>query len=238
MSTIKHMRDKLSTGNESMDKLLDGGVEAGALTNFCGTPGTGKTNVCMLIAIEAIKQGKKVIFIDTEGGFSLERFEQLTSAKSNFLSRIIFMAPKTFREQEEIVKSLDGLCSDGSIGLVILDSAVALYRLEYAETDDVLSANKQLGVQLALLSNLARERKIPVLITSHVFRRFETEKTDIIGGDAIKYWCKTIVFIEKTNELSRRRAVLLKHRSLEEGREVEFYLTQTGIEAADKFKIF
>lgn len=232
------MRDKLSTGNESIDKLLGGGVEIGTLTNFCGTPGTGKTNVCMLAAIEAIKKNEKVVFIDTEGGFSLERFKQLTHSNGNLLARIIFMEPKTFREQEEIIKKLDGLCKDDSIGLVILDSAVALYRLEYAETDDVLAANKQLGIQLALLSNLARERKIPVLITSHVFRKFETEKTEIIGGDAIKYWCKTIVFIEKTNELSRRRAILLKHRALEEGREVEFYLTGTGIESAEKFKVF
>ncbi len=232
------MRDKLSTGNESIDKFLGGGVETGTLTNFCGTPGTGKTNVCMLAAIEAAKQNKKVVFIDTEGGFSLERFKQLAHSNSNLLGRIIFMEPKTFKEQEAIIKNLGEVCKDNSIGLVILDSAVALYRLEYAETDDVLAANKHLGVQLALLSNLARERKIPVLITSHVFKKFETEKTEIIGGDAIKYWCKTIVFIEKTNELSRRRAILLKHRSLEEGREVEFYLTGTGIEAAEKFKLF
>ncbi len=62
---------RLSIGSKTLDELLGGGVEAGAVTNICGEPGTGKTNICMLAALSCISQEKKVIFIDTEGGFSI-----------------------------------------------------------------------------------------------------------------------------------------------------------------------
>src|SRR3989338_4101287 len=176
--------------SKPLDNLLLGGVEAGALTNFCGPPGSGKTNICMLAAISAVESGKKVIYIDTEGGFSFERFSQLAGENTDkILSEIMFLEPKNFKEQEEVIRKCKSLVLKGDFGLVVLDSSVALYRLEYAETDDVMKANKTLGIHLSMLSAIARDFKIPVIITTHVYKKNDSETLDVIGGDAIKYWC-------------------------------------------------
>ncbi|MFH0889819.1 MAG: DNA repair and recombination protein RadB [Candidatus Aenigmatarchaeota archaeon] len=218
-----------------LDNLLSGGIEAGALTNFCGPPGSGKTNVCMLAVVSAVESGKKVIYIDTEGGFSFERFKQLAGDKTdNILDKIIFLEPKSLKEQEEMIRKCRNIASKEDIGLVVLDSSVALYRLEYAETDDVMKANKQLGIHLSMLSGMARDLKIPVVITTHVFKKNDSEILDVIGGDAIKYWCKSIILIDKTRETSVRSATIVKHRSITEGKSVNFLLTETGIEAVEK----
>jgi DNA repair protein RadB len=212
---------------------LIGGIEKGAVTNFYGQPGVGKTNICILAALECIKKGGKVVFIDTEGGLSPERVIQI-SGDEDSLDKIIVIEPKTFEEQSVAVKNLE----NQSFDLLVLDSAVALYRLRCAEPErEALEANKELSVQLSVLSNIARRKNIPVIITAHTFKNWDTGENQIIGGDAIKYWSKSIVFVEHTGRMSERKATIVKHRSIPEGKFVKFELVGDGIKPAG-FRIF
>ncbi|MBI3412938.1 MAG: DNA repair and recombination protein RadB [Candidatus Aenigmarchaeota archaeon] len=226
--------------SKPLDSLLSGGIEAGAMTNFCGPPGTGKTNICMLAVINAVLSGKKAVYIDTEGGFSFERFSQLAGEKTDqVLNEIMFLEPRNFKEQEDAIRRCKSIVSRDETGLVVLDSSVALYRLEYAETDDVMKANKTLGIHLSMLSAIARDFKIPVIITTHVFKKNDSELLDVIGGDAMKYWCKSIILIEKSGNMGERAATIVKHRSIPEGKSVNFLMTDNGIEPVEKkFGIF
>jgi len=212
---------------------LTGGVEKGAITNFYGPPGAGKTNLCILAALECAKRGGRVIYIDTEGGLSIERIMQISEDR-NVLEHIILIEPKTFEEQAVAIKNLEG----EKFEMVVLDSSVALYRLKCADAcNETIEANKELSVQLSVLSNIARKRNIPVIITAHTFRNWDTGEDQIIGGDAIKYWSKSIIFIEKTGRMSERKATIVKHRSIPEGKFVKFELVEDGIKPAG-FRIF
>ena len=212
---------------------LTGGIEKGALTNFYGPPGTGKTNICILAALECIRKGGRVVYIDTEGGLSPERILQI-SGDDETLEKIIVIEPKTFEEQAVAVKNIESQEFD----MLILDSAVALYRLKCADQDrETLETNKDLSVQLSVLSNIARRKKIPVIITAHTFRNWDTGENQIIGGDAIRYWSKAIIFIEQTGKMSERKATIIKHRSMPEGKSVKFEIVADGIKPSG-FKIF
>ncbi len=237
-------RDMISMMAEKAGKLclpepfqsLTGGIERGAVTNFYGQPGVGKTNVCILAALECARNGGRVVYIDTEGGLSSERAMQICGDES-LLERIMIIEPKTFEEQGVAVRNVEGQDFD----MLVLDSAVALYRLRCAdpgnERCDTLEANKELSVQLSVLSNIARKRSIPVIITAHTFRNWDTGENQIIGGDAIRYWSKSIVFIEHTGRMSERKATIMKHRSVPEGKSVKFELVGDGIRPAG-FRIF
>ena len=72
------MSDRVSTGSALIDDILEGGLEKEVTTTIYGPSGSGKTNVAILAALESAEKGK-VIFIDTEGGFSIERAKQLFS---------------------------------------------------------------------------------------------------------------------------------------------------------------
>lgn len=213
-------------------KTLMGAIESGAVTNFYGAPGTGKTNLCLLAAIEIAKHGK-VIFIDTEGGFSVERLKQLTDRYEEVLKKIELLEPKTFQEQGKMIREL------GKADLIIVDSTSSLYRLDYAEEGDsaVLKANRELSKQLSILSNIAREKSIPVIVTAHTFKSWKTEENDMVGGELIKYWSKAIIFLEKTGKTGERQATLVKHRSRPEGETVKFVIVEKGIEPS-RFKLF
>jgi len=219
---------------QPLQELL-GGVEHRALTNFFGAPGTGKTNICLLLALDVAKSGGRVVYIDTEGGFSAERLEQLSPEAGELMKNIELIEPKDFREQGETISGLHKKQAD----LVILDSAAALYRLEYADPDkEALEPNRQLGKQMSVLSNLARERGIPIIVTSHTYKNWDTDKNEIVGGDSIKYWAKAVVFLERTGKMSERTATIVKHRSTPEGKAVRFVITQDGIKPASGFRLF
>jgi DNA repair protein RadB len=212
---------------------LAGGVEKGAITNFYGPPGVGKTNLCILATLECIREGGRVVYIDTEGGLSPERVMQISMEKEVF-EKLILIEPKTFEEQGVVIKNLE----NQDFQMLILDSSVALYRLKCADpAKEPLEANKELSVQLSVLSNLARIKKIPVIITAHTFKNWDTGENQIIGGDSIKYWSKSIIFIEHTGKMGERKATITKHRSLPEGKYVKFDIVEEGIKPSG-FRIF
>ncbi|RLJ08808.1 MAG: DNA repair and recombination protein RadB [Candidatus Aenigmatarchaeota archaeon] len=220
-----------------LPKPLDelGRIEGGAITNFYGAAGTGKTNLCLLACLECIRKGGKPVFIDTEGGFSLERVKQLVPNYKETLDKITLLEPKSFEEQGKIIRSLQ----EKEFDMIVLDSAVALYRLEYADPmKEAIEPNRELSKQLSVLSNTAREKKMPVIITSHVFRSWETQKNEIVGGDSVRYWSKVIVFLERTGRTSERKATIIKHRWVPEGKSVKFVIVQEGIKPASGFKLF
>jgi DNA repair protein RadB len=223
---------------------LTRGLEPRALISLYGPPGSGKTNLCLLAAVDCARKGGRVVFVDTEGGFSHERLRQITSNHRDIMERIILSEPRNLSEQGRVISGLEGHEAD----LFIVDSMVALYRLEYAERDGVkvrpdgpsravLEANRELSRQLASLSTLARDKAVPVLVTAHTFRSWDTGLNEIVGGDAIRYWSKVIVYLEKTGRMSERKATLIKHSHVPEWGSVKFSIVNEGIKPAG-FKIF
>ena len=212
------------------------GLEKKAVTNFYGCPGSGKTNICLISAIEVVKNGGQVVYIDTEGSFSLDRFRQLSGRNDKYLEKIKLLEPKNFQEQGKLISETENIEAD----LIILDSAVSLYRLESSSdqlNSEKMEANRELSKQLSILSNIARDRKIPVLITAHTFKNWDNGENEIIGGDSMKYWSKCMVLLERTTKTGERKATVTKHRSVEEGKSTKFQIVEDGIKPS-KFSIF
>ncbi|MEK6901759.1 MAG: ATPase domain-containing protein, partial [Nanoarchaeota archaeon] len=89
---------KISTGVPFMDTFLEGGYDNDIITTIYGPSGSGKTNLCLLAAVHIAAQGKKVIFIDTEGGIAVERIKQICPLYEEVLERMIFLQPVNFEE--------------------------------------------------------------------------------------------------------------------------------------------
>lgn len=235
--------EKISTGNAELDEFLDGGYEKDVITTFYGPAGTGKTNLCMLAAVNVAKSGKKVIFLDTEGGFSVDRLNQLTNEA--VLKNILLLKATSFAEQQELFNRLLDEVKEG-LGLIIVDSMVMLYRLELGLAREsgnerrIIGINRSMSRQLRILSEISRKKNIPVLITDQVYSDFKKNDEDgqrrvhMVGGDLLKYWSKCIIELRKARD--RRKAILRKHRSLPE-KEFIFYITQRGIEKSG-FRLF
>ena len=236
--------NKIPTGSKVLDIMLDGGYENDVITTIYGPAGSGKTVLCLLCAINVARSGKKVVYVDSEGGFSLERLKQIASHISQdyekILDKIIFLKPTSFAEQKKSFEKLKDIVND-KIGLIIVDTIAMLYRLELGKNENIQDVNRELGRQISYLTEIARKKNIPILITNQVYTDFDDKnKVNIVGGDILKYGSKCLIELQITPN-SNRRAILRKHRSLQEEKEILFKIVEGGIIGTTEsrgFKLF
>jgi len=221
------MQERVATGSEILDELLEGGYEKDAITTIYGPAGAGKTTMALLAAIETAKRGKKTIFVDTEGGFSITRLKQLTENYKKAFNSIIFLNPTTFEQQHNSIDKLRKLVNS-KIGLVVIDTISMLYRLERSVGDESSHEfNRKLGVEIEALTEIARKKKIPVVVTNQVYTNFENNKISVVGGDIIKYGSKCLVELQQLHR-NKRRIIIRKHRSIAGEKEAYFEIVREG----------
>ncbi len=234
--------EKISAGSFDLNKWLFGGYEKDIITMIAGNAGSGKTNFCVLAACSQVKKGNKVIFMDTEGGFSIDRVKQIVGEDyEKYLENILLLNPTSFEEQKKAFEKLLKELKTGKVGLIVVDGMSMLYRLDLGdavktgEDENIREVNREAAKQMKLLAEIARKQNIPILITGQVYTEFlsedelrkGTEKTtNIVGGDLFKYWSKCIIELKNNN--GKRKAVLLKHRSMPI-KEITFEIKDKGI---------
>lgn len=210
--------------------MLGGGVETGIVTQLYGGSGSGKTNICIQLAVECVKSGKKVIFIDTEG-FSGDRFKQIAGEEAKKIAgEIIIYEPASFEQQYSAITDIEKLMNE-KIGLIILDSAALFYRLGLQDdsNEENVAIRRELVNQIGILHGMARKYGVSVVITNQVYKDIATGELCPVGGNAFEHLSKTIILLDKTGT-SKRKATLRKHRSKCEGVFCEFRLTDKGAE--------
>src|SRR3989344_4098444 len=158
------------------------------ITMIYGEPATGKTTIALMSAVNYCKN-KKVVFIDTEKSFNLERFKQL-GGNVQELDNVFVIRPVSFSDQLEKIESLNKI---KNIGLIVVDSLGMKYRKEVRE--NYKEANDILHKQMKILNDFSKS--IPVILTNQVSFKIESNKNDILGGDKLKNWCKKLIRLEK-----------------------------------------
>ncbi len=220
--------ERLELGCKNLDDLLGGGVEKGVITNFYGEAGSGKSNIALMATVRVAEKNKKVIFIDTEGSYSVERIAQISRNFEKVNKNTIILEPKDFEEQQKIIESLNKKV-DKETGLIVLDSLVALYRIALT-SDKYEDVNRKLAAQLSELSKIARQYNIPIIITTQVYSDINGGGIEIVSKDVAKYWSKCLVLLEKEKK-NLRKAKITKHRSRPEGLETYFLITEKGLDS-------
>ncbi len=227
MNDRMNMLERLPSGCQSLDLLLGGGFESGVITQIYGESGTGKSNIVLQLAVQAVARGFRVIFIDTEG-FSAERFKQIAGpGAEEMATKIMIFEPMSLEQQAIAIREASKIAGR-DLGLIVLDSATSLYRV-LLEADDNRQVRRTLTVQLSECQEIARRHRIPVVITNQVYTDIENNAMRPIGGNITGAYVQSDrLFGEEGRRL--RSARLMKHRSLPEGGLAEFRLTARGVE--------
>ena len=199
-------------------------METDCVTLLYGEAGTGKTNLCLVLARNVVLQGKKVIFIDTEG-VSMERLRQISGDDFEEIVRSLLVSEvHSFQEQERMVEKAIKLAeANQDIGLIVVDSISMFYRMSSRG-----DSRKTMTQQSTGLLGVARQRKIPVIITSQVFTDIDKGTYEALGGHVLHHCAKSIVRLDRVG-VGKRRAVVMKHRHVAEGTAAEFRIVQDGI---------
>ncbi|MBU2634338.1 MAG: bifunctional adenosylcobinamide kinase/adenosylcobinamide-phosphate guanylyltransferase [Nanoarchaeota archaeon] len=191
-----------------MDLNLEKGINL-----VYGESATGKTTLAMELALKEAKDNK-VIFIDTERSFSIERVKQLDKDYDKKLKNICVFRVNDFEEQCRCFKKLLNI---KNTKLIIVDTLGFFYRLELKQ--DPRKINKQIDDQLQILSELSKD--CGILITNQVYKNIDTNKIEVVGGKMIKNWSKSIIRLEK----NPRKLIFEKP----EIKEINFKIVDSGL---------
>jgi len=216
------MDEKIKTNVSSIDALLEGGIEKGIVTEVYGAAGTGKTNFVIQSAAQVLREGDRVVVIDTEG-ISYSRMNQVFGGNyEDFLRNIRVNRPTSFEKQLESVENLAKLLKAKRYGLVAVDSINMYKRLE--------SGNDKPFVRMLIgLQTLAREHNIPVLVTAQVYSGSNDEVLPF-SWKSMEHIVKSIVLLRKTGTIGEREFVIKKHRAIQSEKKCTFLITGKGLE--------
>eukprot|EP00588_Corethron_pennatum_P008493 CAMPEP_0194265714 /NCGR_PEP_ID=MMETSP0169-20130528/860_1 /TAXON_ID=218684 /ORGANISM="Corethron pennatum, Strain L29A3" /LENGTH=345 /DNA_ID=CAMNT_0039006235 /DNA_START=152 /DNA_END=1189 /DNA_ORIENTATION=- len=202
----------LTTGSVELDKLLEGGIETGSLTEIFGEFRTGKTQLCHTLCVTcqmAVTDGGaegKAVYVDTEGTFRPKRLQQIAERFGMdpvmTLENVAYARAHNSEHQMELLKMAAAIMSQDRYALIVVDSATALYRTDFTGRGELSERQMQMGQFLRQLTRLAEEFGVAVLLTNQVVASpdamsFAKDSTKPIGGNIMAHASTTRLRLRK-----------------------------------------
>ncbi|CEL93147.1 unnamed protein product [Vitrella brassicaformis CCMP3155] len=169
---------KMTTGSNNLDKLLGGGIESMCITELFGENRTGKTQVCHTLCVTAqlpqnMKGGNgKVCYVDTEGTFRPEKIikiaERFGLEGDAVLDNILYARAYTHEQQMELLKAAAQKMVEEPFALLVVDSIMALFRVDFSGRGELSERQQLLGKMLSRIIKLCDAFNIACVMTNHV----------------------------------------------------------------------
>lgn len=164
----------ISTGLKKIDDFLSGGIPNGVIVDIFGGNGTGKTQLLLQLSINSIKNGGKVLFLDTTGGFRPERILEIqkkSNSNLNLLNNIIVSRITNTSEQINSIKNF----KENNFSLIIIDNITDLFSYEYKNNQSIFKKNSLFMKYMRELSLYAVTHKVPIVISNMIRNSNEQE---------------------------------------------------------------
>ncbi len=201
--------DRVPTGIPPLDNLLGGGFHASSLNLIYGEANSGKTTLSLTATLHHLysNRSSKAVYLDIDNKLNVGRLQQLTEDRDLLLKRLQLYTPESFNNQSEALEELPDL-SEGDI--VIIDSITGLYRGETLDTETTFRVNKELNRQLGYIAEVAKTTGSTMLLTGQVRSIINSSGIEPVAQRLLRYWCTTILKLEKTMTPTNRQATLEK----------------------------
>lgn len=210
----------------NIDTLVGGGFPTGAISHIFGEPGTGKTTLCLQLAINVTRSGKRAIFIATDQ-FPGGRFAQIAGADMELLAqKMIVFEVTSFSEQQAVLRKIKKIAKE-NVGLIALDTMTTYYRLEQATSNETVLRHRLANQALALLG-LARKHGLATVITNQVYADVGTGQVLPVAGYILDT-LSAIVLQFKRSDSERRCAILKNLRASTHEEYTYFKITDRGL---------
>lgn len=227
----KSLGEKMSTGIEQLDAILDGGYRRASCVLFAGEPGTGKTTLTCTFVQAACARGEKTLYISFE--------ESQDALVGNVLNAGIDLTPCLEAGRLEFMTSFPEAMGAEEHYLRALMRIEAFCPAHVAV--DAVSACERMGGQqvafdyLMRLLNVCKERGITIFLinqTAGLADRLE------ISGNEISSMVDMAILLtyqEEPGETNRLLRVLKSRGSRHSNQQREYAITDSGIVIRDVY---
>ena len=204
---------QVTTGSKELDKLLQGGIETGSITEIFGEFRTGKTQLCHQLCVTCqlpVDCGGaegKAMYIDTEGTFRPERLlavaERYGLNGQEVLDNVAYARGYNTDHQTQLLIHAAAMMAESRYALLIVDSATALYRTDYSGRGELSARQMHMARFLRTLLRLADEFGVAVVITKQVVAQvdgasmFQADPKKPIGGNIMAHASTTRLYLRK-----------------------------------------
>ena len=180
----------LKTKCNALDDLFNGGLEPEATYEIYGEFGSGKTQFCNTLTVEAISAGDNVVWIDCEDTFKPRRIMEIIQAREyaedeeeakEMLKHITYFYCPNTEQMMGTVNALSELLMEKKPRLVILDGAIGQFREEYLGRGTLAERQMQIARLMTHVKNISYYFKCTVIFTNQVM-----SDPSVMFGDPIK----------------------------------------------------
>ena len=230
---------RITTGTNCLDTLFDGGIETQALTEVYGEFGCGKTQFCHTMCIMVQKSKEEgglnggALYIDTEGTFRPERIVSIAKANDmdpeKVLENIIVARAYNSAHQTLILEEAGSVIRENNIKLIIVDSAVGLFRAEYLGRGTLAALQQKLNHFVHLLVRIAEIYNCAALATNQVMASpdvFFGDPTRPVGGNVVAHTSTYRIYFKKSGKKRIARMIDSPHHP---EMDVVFALSEAGV---------
>lgn len=211
-----------STAVGEFDRVLGGGLVAGAAILLSGEPGVGKSTLLLEVAAKLAKQGKKVLYVSAEESASQVK---LRATRTGSLSENLFLASET--DLGAIVGQFEAIQPQ----LLVVDS---VQTVSSELIDGAAGMPSQVREVAGNLIRIAKRSNVPLLLVGHV-----TKDGSIAGPRTLEHLVDVVCHFEGDRQTSLRFIRTLKNRFGPTDEVGCFEMTGDGIkEVPDPSKLF
>ena len=184
----------IKTGLKELDQFLGGGIKDGLITSISGQSATGKTQLAFQICLNALNNGKEILFHDTTGEFRPERLVEMMQFQKINPSLLDKIKVNRITNTVEQLQSLSGAALE-NYSLLIIDNVTDLFSFEYSKKEQFFEKNISFMKYMHNLSSIAIGVKIPIIVTNIVRSINKHEKENL--EESISMYIHTKIKLSK-----------------------------------------
>jgi len=224
MSTLElfeyqHNIDTLAVKCKAVDALISGGVKPECTYEVYGEFGSGKTQFCLALAVEAISQEKNVVWVDCEDTFRPNRVIEILKERGyaqddeealKYLERIDYFFTPNTEQLMGTINALSDVLLEKKPRLVVIDGSIGQFREEYLGRGTLADRQNQIARLMTHLKNIAFYFKCTVVYTNQVQSDPSImfgDPTKPIGGNVVGHAATYRMYFKKSGRKRIARMV-------------------------------
>jgi DNA repair protein RadA/Sms len=184
-----------TTGVDELDRVLGGGLIAGAVVLLAGEPGVGKSTLLLDVAARSARSGVTTLYVTAEESAAQVR---LRADRINAVNANLWLAAET--DLSAVLTQIDTVTP----GLLVLDS---VQTVSSPDVDGTPGGVTQVREVASALIRLAKERSIATVLVGHV-----TKDGSVAGPRLLEHLVDVVLTFEGDQHSALRLGRATKNR--------------------------